>query len=231
MQFATSAGPVQLTKPHIFESDLHDTAARAASPHFRRLFDSDALVARLNELAPALQLGLGSANRTIKLQHNTGGGAFPWHYDNPARPNKRSVGQGGSSLSALHGLLLSVQPPKTTNRRVTYLVYLNPDWKEGDGGEVALLPFLGKQVVVPPLFNRVVMFLSDRMLHRVLPASGWSGWGVCVPFFPSRRPPSPPRYCCCCCCSLSLPTPYIRIAPRFCFTIWIDSDEVCSTSM
>lgn len=40
--------------------------------------------------------------RALKVQRNGGGGAcFPFHYDNPGRPNKR---------------------------RLTCLLYLNPEW-------------------------------------------------------------------------------------------------------
>lgn len=57
------------------------------------------------------------------------GGCFPLHYDNPGPPNKRAL---------------------------TCLLYLNPDWKEGDGGEVCLRPFLGKEKAIAPLLDRLV---------------------------------------------------------------------------
>ena len=86
----------------------------------------------------------------IKVQLNTGGGSFPWHYDNPGPPN---------------------------NRKLTAVVYLNPNWSEagvhmseGDGGEIVLCPFLSKSIVIPPLHRRAVFFYSDRILHRVLPS-------------------------------------------------------------
>jgi hypothetical protein len=50
------------------------------------------------------------------------------------------------------------------------LVYLNPSWTEGDGGELELVPFCGQVVTVRPLLDRMVLFYSDRILHRVLPA-------------------------------------------------------------
>ncbi|KAL7526664.1 hypothetical protein ACHAWF_001866 [Thalassiosira exigua] len=80
----------------------------------------------------------------IKMQLNTGGGSFPWHYDNPGQPNKRIL---------------------------TCVVYLNPKWKEGDGGEIVLCPFLSQRIVIPPLHRRAVLFFSDRVLHRVLPSN------------------------------------------------------------
>ena len=79
----------------------------------------------------------------IKVQLNTGGGSFPWHYDNPGPPNRRIL---------------------------TCVVYLNPHWKGGDGGEIVLWPFLAQSVVIPPLHRRAVFFYSDRILHRVLPS-------------------------------------------------------------
>ena len=79
---------------------------------------------------------------TLKLQVNTGG-CFPWHYDNPSPPNKRLL---------------------------TLAVYLTDPYDEAaDGGQIQLLPFLGKPVTIAPKFNTVVLFRSDLMLHRVLP--------------------------------------------------------------
>lgn len=57
------------------------------------------------------------------------GGCFPLHYDNPGPPNKRAL---------------------------TCLLYLNPDWKDGDGGELCLTPFLQKERVIAPLLDRMV---------------------------------------------------------------------------
>jgi len=83
-----------------------------------------------------------NAPPVIKIQLNTGGGSFPWHYDNPGPPN---------------------------NRKLTIVVYLNPNWS-GDGGEIVLCPFLSKSIVIPPVHRRAVFFYSDRILHRVLPS-------------------------------------------------------------
>lgn len=57
------------------------------------------------------------------------GGCFPCHYDNPGPPNKRAL---------------------------TCLLYLNPSWKEGDGGEVCLRTFLDKEKAIAPLLDRLV---------------------------------------------------------------------------
>lgn len=79
----------------------------------------------------------------IKLQINAGGGSFPWHFDNPGPPNKRIL---------------------------TCIFYLNPSWEEGHGGEIVLWPFLSSSITIPPLHRRAVFFLSDRILHRVMPS-------------------------------------------------------------
>ncbi|EGD75092.1 EGL-Nine protein [Salpingoeca rosetta] len=227
VQFATGSGPIRLTKPGIFEADMHHDQRRQACPGFDQLFHT---VAELQScLATRFDVALepdarppaapctaatevpatstnathssttqerGTANKvtkhtesaegeqskdpdnknardptaatdddarssgeqqeqlqknqqfstfTLKLQYNDGtGGCFPYHYDNPAPPNKRLL---------------------------TVLVYLNANWQQGDGGELMLAPFLGKPQVIPPLENRTVIFRSDRILHRVLKAS------------------------------------------------------------
>eukprot|EP00049_Salpingoeca_infusionum_P020310 m.363788 g.363788 ORF g.363788 m.363788 type:complete len:316 (-) comp24221_c0_seq1:247-1194(-) len=143
VQFTTSQGSMVLTKPGIYECDLHSEEPRAHVPALSELFDSmDTLQSHLQLFE--LSRG-GKSTFTFKLQINDGtSGCFPWHYDNPTRPNKR---------------------------RVTCLVYLNPEWQDGDGGEVVLLPFLQKPVTIPPRGDTTLLFLSDVILHRVLEAS------------------------------------------------------------
>ncbi|KAF0697871.1 Aste57867_11454 [Aphanomyces stellatus] len=145
-QFPSTTKPgavAQFDKPHIFEADLHNAAARTRVPELEALFHQDDLVAALMRHT-ALPLVAGTQGKTLKVQYNAGhGGCFPCHYDNPGRPNKR---------------------------RLTCLLYLNPAWKEGDGGEIQFYPFLGTPVVISPLMDRLVVFGSDRVLHRVLPS-------------------------------------------------------------
>ena len=138
-------------KPNIYEIDLHDTAKREQVPSLRYIFHvlGPAIVQAAHSALPSLDLN-PVAPSAIKLQLNAGG-SFPCHYDNPGPPNKR---------------------------RLTCLVYLNPEWKVGDGGEMELMPFLGSQINIPPLLNRLVVFRSDLVLHAVSP---WKG--------PESRPP------------------------------------------
>ena len=89
-----------------------------------------------------------------KVQVNVGkGGAFPCHFDLP------------SSLSA--------------KRLLTVLLYLNPEWTEGDGGEVELFPFPFQDAILEPLHQRLVAFSSCTSLHRVRPFVGNPG-RVCL---------------------------------------------------
>lgn len=82
-----------------------------------------------------------------KRQVNDGeGGAFPFHFD--------------------------VAASKGSRRLLTALLYLNPEWVDGDGGEVECLPFPFADHVVPPLDRRLVVFSSNTTMHRVRPFNG-----------------------------------------------------------
>lgn len=54
-----------------------------------------------------------------------------------------------------------------STRRVSFVLYLNPDWKPGDGGELVIYPPGREQVSVEPLFGRLALFLSE-LEHEVL---------------------------------------------------------------
>jgi SM-20-related protein len=55
------------------------------------------------------------------------------------------------------------------SRRMTAIVYLNAGWQHSDGGQLRL-HLAGGPVDVEPLLDRLVVFLSDRVEHEVLPA-------------------------------------------------------------
>ena len=59
--------------------------------------------------------------------------------------------------------------PGQSNRRVTAIYYLNPDWVPEHGGVLRLYPASGP-VDVAPRLDRLVVFLSERIEHEVLPA-------------------------------------------------------------
>ena len=64
--------------------------------------------------------------------------------------------------------------PQLKQRVLTTLVYLNSDWKEGDGGELCVYEASDTERLrarVPPTGGRLLMFFSDtRVPHEVLPA-------------------------------------------------------------
>ena len=93
-------------------------------------------------LSPAFSTPLDQA---IKLQWNAGdGGCFPMHFDTDAAIDTRLI---------------------------TAIWYQNPDWKPEHGGQLQLYPFpVGPAVDLSPILDRMVLFSSRKMVHRVLPS-------------------------------------------------------------
>lgn len=64
-------------------------------------------------------------------------------------------------------------------RIVTFIIYLNPNWKQGDGGELCLHLDNVKQKIEPKS-GTIVCFMSDKILHEVLISNtdriAISGW-------------------------------------------------------
>lgn len=58
-------------------------------------------------------------------------------------------------------------------RKLSTVVYLNPGWVEGDGGELVLYDEAGEKRLekVAPLMGRLLVFLSEDFPHEVLPAT------------------------------------------------------------
>lgn len=59
------------------------------------------------------------------------------------------------------------------NRVLSTVLYLNPGWREEEGGDLLLYE---KEAAVPfaralPHYNRLMVFLSERFPHEVLPAT------------------------------------------------------------
>ena len=144
----TLFGNALFTKPGIYEADMHDVAVR----DLPELLCFQSLVVSCGELVSHLAQHWSDEDLdvnpeessnivSIKLQWNNGkGGCFPAHYDNPGAPSKRAL---------------------------TCILYLNDNWEPHHGGELTLIPFLGEATKLAPLFNRLVIFRSNTMLHRV----------------------------------------------------------------
>jgi SM-20-related protein len=62
----------------------------------------------------------------------------------------------------------------TSDRIVTTILYLNPDWQPGDGGELKLWTTAGDRVgdfiLIEPRMDTLVCFLAGDFWHEVLPA-------------------------------------------------------------
>lgn len=71
-----------------------------------------------------------------------------------------------------------------SNRMITFILYLNEQWNPGDGGELVI--YIGEDnVKIEPIWNRVVMFKSEGLLHEVLPTNifrrSLTGWFLYKP--------------------------------------------------
>ncbi len=70
----------------------------------------------------------------------------------------------------------------SSTRRLSTALYLNPDWKTEDGGELVLYADDNETVLetVLPRFGNMVIFLSEEFPHEVLPCSrsrySLTGW-------------------------------------------------------
>jgi SM-20-related protein len=62
----------------------------------------------------------------------------------------------------------------TSERMVTAILYLNPNWQPGDGGELKLWTTSGDRegafVLIEPRLGTLVCFLAGEFWHEVLPA-------------------------------------------------------------
>ena len=151
-----------LPKQFILEAELQLAETQARAPLCARLQQDAALRTMLNLLLPGLRL----ERQAVKLQVNGGGGGcFPLHFD---------TAQG------------------VDGRRVTAILYLNPGWAPAHGGQLRLYPFPAAHVDVAPLLDRLVLFSSQRMLHRVLPSGAPR---CCATTWLSEGPPRGGRPC------------------------------------
>ncbi|RMZ56223.1 hypothetical protein APUTEX25_002413, partial [Auxenochlorella protothecoides] len=110
--------------------------------------------------------GLRLESQAIKAQHNTGG-CFPIHTDS-------DFGVDG--------------------RCITAIAYLNPGWQPWQGGELRLYPWPSEAVDIAPLNDRLVLFSSKTMLHRVLPSRAADRYCFTMWLSEGRsqaRPPTP----------------------------------------
>ncbi|MDH5257838.1 MAG: 2OG-Fe(II) oxygenase [Gammaproteobacteria bacterium] len=70
---------------------------------------------------------------------------------------------------------------QSSNRIISTILYLNPDWQEHDGGELCIYNAENNLLKkVAPIFGRMVIFLSEEFPHEVLPTKtdrySLTGW-------------------------------------------------------
>lgn len=67
-----------------------------------------------------------------------------------------------------------------TNRMITVVIYLNNNWKPGDGGELELFLKDGSSKIVEPIGSRCIFFKSADLPHQVLKSNidrhSLTGW-------------------------------------------------------
>lgn len=103
----------------------------------------------LNERLPRLAMSAASFNAKLAVT-KVGGSTYPLHVDNPSKPGN------------------------VDTRKLTTILYLNPGWREGDGGELRLHLLDGEVLDLTPKGGRLVCFWADEIPHEVLPTMGIS---------------------------------------------------------
>lgn len=71
------------------------------------------------------------------------------------------------------------------NRMISMIIYLNENWRPGDGGELKVYPKNHSAETISPIMNRCVLFKSDALLHEVLKTNtgrkSLTGWMLYQP--------------------------------------------------
>ena len=152
-----------LPKRGIHEADTHTPGLDPLIPACSALTQDRTL---LRSIASALPT-LGLESQSAKVQVNAGDGAcFPLHFD------------------AYHAAAGS------DHRHVTAILYLNEGYNASHGGQLQLFPIPYAPVTIEPRWDRLVVFTSASLLHRVLPSSHQR---LCITLWMSGQPlPSRP---------------------------------------
>ena len=116
---------------------------------------------------------LGLTMYECMFAHYPKGAFYHKHVDAfkpPTFPTKKSIN------------LKSINNKPMTNRVISTLLYLNPNWQAEDGGELLMYTHENDQPFksVLPELGRLVVFLSEEFPHEVLPANksrySLTGW-------------------------------------------------------
>jgi hypothetical protein len=112
-------------------------------------------------LPPPLNLSNQSFNAKLAVT-SPGGSTYPLHVDNTLGINSSSS-SGGTTTTG------SLALPNDDSRKLTCILYLNPDYAPGDGGHLRLLLLDKECLDLDPRGGRMVIFWSDEIPHEVLP--------------------------------------------------------------
>lgn len=153
-----SAERLFVPKRSIFEADFTtqpQLADREVTPLCHTMVHGRQLIQAINHICKHVQdesangsdaelNAMEIESQTVKAQVNLGDeGCFPLHFDTSSRVD---------------------------GRRLTAILYLNPSWSDCDGGFLRLYPFPHSPIDIAPIHQRMVIFDSVRMLHRVMPS-------------------------------------------------------------
>jgi SM-20-related protein len=190
----------------VFDSIADELAeyGYAIADHFLSQQEVDAILAMedfKNGIAKFKQAGIGQ-NRSLQINEAIRGDYIQWLDKNTAPPParvyldrlNRLIGFLNQSLYLslkdfeVHMTIYPVgsfykrhldQFKKDDHRKLSVICYLNPDWKEEQGGQLRMfLP--DRAIEVLPVSGRLICFRSDQIEHEVLPASrerlSLTGW-------------------------------------------------------
>lgn len=139
------------------KAHIHEYDYVSAGPSGLALLDSIASdVGFSSILTSVLKLDDALVAQNVKVQKNDGGGGcFPIHFDTDGSYDTRML---------------------------SCILYLN---EEPVGGELVLYPYTKPRMIVEPTLNRMVVFRSDTVAHRVLPSLSER---YCLTIWCSSRP-------------------------------------------
>jgi hypothetical protein len=105
------------------------------------------------------------------LNHAMNSGGHSLNLSNQSFNAKLAVTSPGGSTYPLHvdNTLGVTGSPHDDCRKLTCILYLNPEYQEGDGGELRLLLLNGGCLDLDPKRRSYGHFWSDEIPHEVLP--------------------------------------------------------------
>jgi hypothetical protein len=126
----------------------------------------------ISTLPPLLNEHVNATNNSNNSKNNSGeNSTTPLQLSNRAYNAKLAVTSPGGSTYPLHidnTLGITGSPQDDDSRKLTCILYLNPDYVQGDGGELRLLLLEKTCLDLTPCGGRMVIFWSDEIPHQVL---------------------------------------------------------------